>query len=150
MSTVRRTPVVEIAWRLHRFLFRMSGGRIGAKFGVLPALMLTIRGRKTGEPRSVMLNYVEDAGRYIVLASHAGEDREPAWWLNLRAADEARMQIGPRTQLVRAREAQADERARLWQKAAQMDPAYAVYEKRTTRRIAVVVLEPQARRAAIS
>jgi deazaflavin-dependent oxidoreductase (nitroreductase family) len=144
MSAVRRTRTVELIWRVHRLLYRISSGRIGAKLGTLPVLLLTTKGRRSGEPRAVALNYLEDAGRYIVFASHAGEEREPPWWLNLRDAGEAEMQIGSRTQHVRAREAQGDERERLWARVKGADAAYAVYEKRTTRRIAVIVLEPDA------
>ena len=104
-------------------------------------LLLTIRGRKSGHARTVALNYLEDAGRYVVFASHAGEDREPPWLLNLREAGEADMQIGSQHTPVRAREAEGAERERLWAAVKARDDAYAVYETRTKRRIAVVVLE---------
>lgn len=85
MTAVRRTP--------HRLLFRVSGGRIGAKLGGLPVLLLSVRGRKSGVARDVALNYIRDDQRYVVFASHAGEEREPPWWLNLRDAGEAEVMI---------------------------------------------------------
>ena len=139
---VRRTRSTEAIWKLHAFLYRISSGRIGARLGALPVLLLTVRGRKSGEPRTVALNYVEDAGRYIVYASHAGEDRDPPWWLNLRAAGEAGMQIGSRHVRVRAQEAEGAERERLWSAVVARDASYDVYRRRTNRRIAVIVLSP--------
>lgn len=141
MSGVRRTPLTELTWRIHRFLFRASGGRIGAQLGALPVLSLSVRGRKSGVAREVLLNYVADRDRYVVFASHAGEDREPPWWLNLRDAGEAAVMIAGERFRVRAREAAGEERERLWSDVKQRDDAYAEYEKRTARRIAVVVLE---------
>jgi deazaflavin-dependent oxidoreductase (nitroreductase family) len=104
-------------------------------------LLLTTKGRKSGEPRTVALNYLRVGNAHIVFASHAGENREPPWWLNLRHAGEGDVQIGSRHHHVRAREAQGRERERLWSEVIGLDPAYAVYETRTKRRIAVVVLE---------
>ena len=142
MTTIRRNRAIELAWTAHRWLYRLSGGRIGATLGALPVLMLTTKGRKTGELRSVLLTYIADAGRYVVYASHAGEEREPPWWLNLRATREAEVRVDGHLVRVRAREAEGEERARLWERATSAEPNYAEYQKRTTRRIAVVVLEP--------
>lgn len=142
MPAVRRTPLVELGWRVHRSIYRITGGRVGARVGPLPVLLLTVRGRRSGEARTVALNYLQDGDRHVVLASHAGEDRDPPWWLNLRAAGAGDIQIGSRRMHMRAREADGDERERLWSEAKRRDPAYATYESRTSRRIPVVVLEP--------
>ena len=142
MTAVRRTPVMELIWKVHKVYYRWSGGRIGGRVGPMSVLMITIRGRRSGRPRSVALNYLEDAGRYIVFTTHAGEDREPAWWLNLRDAGVADAQIGSRHLRVRAHAAQGAERERLWSRSKDIDSAHAVYEARTKRRIKVVVLEP--------
>lgn len=83
-------------WRTHSALFRASGGRIGAQLGALPVLSLSVRGRKSGVAREVLLNYIRDGERYVVFASHAGEDREPPWWLNLRDAGEGEVMIAGR------------------------------------------------------
>ena len=142
MTAIRCTRAVEIFWAAHRWLYRMSAGRLGAKLGTLPVLMLTTKGRKSGELRTVLLSYVDDAGRYVVFASHAGEDRDPPWWLNLRSAGEAEVHTAGRTLRVRPREAEGEERDLLWERVTRADPAYMEYQQRTTRRIAVVVLEP--------
>lgn len=141
MPAVRLTPMLRLAWWIHRSVFRLSGGRIGARVDDMPVLLLTTRGRRTGEERSVALQFIRDGGAYVVIGSFAGEDRHPAWWLNVRAAREARVTLRGETQTVRAREAQGDERDRLWRWFVEANPAYAEYQERTTRRIPVVILE---------
>ena len=149
MPAVRRTPFMELIWRTHRVLFRASGGRIGTRLGALPVLLLSVRGRRSGATRDVVLNYVGDGDRYVIFASHAGEDRDPPWWLNRRDAGEAEVSVQGTRFRVRAREASGAERDRLWAEVKRRDDAYAEYEKRTARRIAVVLLElaQDARRA---
>ena len=142
MSATRRTRTTELLWNLHRALYRASGGRIGGRVGALPVLILTVKGRKSGEQRAVALNYLLDRGAYVVFASHAGEDREPPWWLNLRDAGTGDVQVGSRHFRVRATEVEGEERARLYAQVVATAPAYAVYQERTKRRIAVVRLEP--------
>jgi deazaflavin-dependent oxidoreductase (nitroreductase family) len=122
-------------------VYLASGGRIGHKLGRQPMLLLHTVGRKSGEPRITPLLYVPDGDRWLLVASNAGDDRPPAWWLNLRAAGEATIQVGRARHRVRAREADATERPGLWKRACDQYPNYAVYEQRTTRPIPVVVLE---------
>lgn len=139
---VRRNAVTELFWKVHRFLYRVSGGRIGGRVVGMPVLMLTTKGRKSGEPRSSVLTYVPHGKAAVVYASNAGEPRHPAWWLNLLADPHATVQRGQEVIPVVAREADGDERAALWDEAVRINAGYAEYEKRTTRRIPVVVLEP--------
>jgi deazaflavin-dependent oxidoreductase (nitroreductase family) len=141
VPAIERTPFTELIWRVHRSLFRASGGRIGARLGALPVLLLSVRGRKSGVTRDVVLSYLRDGDHYVVFASHAGLDREAPWWLNLREASEGEVMIGGERFRVLAREAEGAERERLWSDVTQRDAAYAEYEKRTARRIAVVVLD---------
>jgi proline iminopeptidase len=110
----------------------------------MDALLLTTTGRKSGERRDVALNYFSDGDSYIVVASYAGEDRDPAWWRNLKANPDAELRVGGRRIRVRAREADGAERERLWTRLVATDPAYAEYQERTKRRLPVVVLEPVA------
>ena len=141
MPAVRRTPLMERFWRAHVAVFRASGGRILSRVGPLPVLLLSVRGRKSGAQRDVLLNHMRDGSRYVVFASHAGEEREPPWWLNLRDAGQGEVMLGGERFSVRAREAEGAERERLWSEAKKRDVAFAEYEKRISRRIAVVVLE---------
>jgi len=142
MAAVRRTPLMVAIWRLHRTAFRLSGGRLGARINGMPVLLLTTRGRKSGRPKSVALQYVPEGAGYAVIASYAGEDRDPAWWRNLKVHPEAEVLIGGKTERIRAREIEGPERERLWRKAAALYPGYDEYPKWTARRIPVVLLEP--------
>lgn len=142
MTAVRRTRTTELVWKIHRWLYGVSGGRIGGRLGALPVLLVTVRGRRSGEPRTVALSYLLDRGAYIVFATHAGEDRDPPWWLNLREAGTGEVQVGARRFPVRATEVQGGERERLYARVTDEDEAYAEYQRRTKRRIAVVRLEP--------
>ena len=107
-------------------------------------LYLTTRGRKSGEPRSVMLNYCREGTALVVVGSNAGDDRDPLWWQNLKAHPDAEVRTGTTRFAVHAREAEGTERQLLWDRVIQRDPAYAEYEQRTKRRIPVVVLERRA------
>ena len=143
MPAIHMSTSLRVFWRVHRTFMRLTGGRFG-KVGPMDALLLTTKGRKTGERRDVALNYIRDGDSHVVVASYAGEDRDPAWWRNLRANPEAEIRVGGRRVRVRAREAQGSERERLWARLVENDPAYAEYQQRTTRRLPVVVLEPVA------
>ncbi|RMD85186.1 MAG: nitroreductase family deazaflavin-dependent oxidoreductase [Candidatus Dadabacteria bacterium] len=142
MPALKRNKAVELFWRLHRWVYRATRGKVGGRLIGLPVLLLTTKGRKSGQPRTVALTYLEDAGRYVVIASYLGEPRHPSWYLNLRANPEATVQVGSHTVRVRARDAEGEERERLWRRAVEAMPDYQTYQQRTSRRIPVVLLEP--------
>lgn len=147
LKAVGESPFWRVTGRLHTRLYRLTGGRIGHTAGHITNLLLTTVGRKSGVPRTVPLAYLEDAGRFVVVASNGGSDRAPAWWGNLRRHPRATVQIGAETVRVLAREATAEERAVLWPRLKAWNPFYARYEQITTRRIPVVVLERDRRPA---
>jgi len=89
----------------------------------------------------VGLNYLTDDERLVVVGSYAGEDRHPAWWLNLLADPRAEVQIGAKRYPVTARKLEGADRDRMWARVVETDPSYAEYQRRTPRRIPVVVLE---------
>jgi deazaflavin-dependent oxidoreductase (nitroreductase family) len=95
-----------------------------------------------GEPRSVLLTYLDYDDGFVAIATNAGDDRFPAWWLNLEADPTAAVVVGGRRHDVRAREALGEERARLWQRAVDANDGYAGYADGLARRVPVVVLEP--------
>lgn len=128
--------------RLHRFLYRASGGRIGSHIWGLPIVLLTTTGRASGRPRTVPLCSLRDGKSFVVIASYGGLDRSPSWWLNLQSEPRATVQLGRSTWNVVAREATPDERALLWAEVTTLAPGYLGYERRTSRRIPVVLLEP--------
>jgi len=126
----------------HLALYRATGGRIGGTMGAMRVLLLTTTGRKSGKARTVPLVYFEDGARLVIIGSKGGDPRDPLWWENLKATPQASVQVGATTRRMRARLASAEERARLWPRITQENPAYARYEKLTPRPIPVVLLEP--------
>jgi deazaflavin-dependent oxidoreductase (nitroreductase family) len=144
MPAARLSWMLRLGWRVHRWLYRVSGGRIGDAMNGMPILMLTTRGRRSGESRTVALQYLPAGNAFVVIGSYAGEDRHPAWWLNLVAESEATVRRGGRVQQIHARETDGAERETLWRQIVAIDPAYAEYQQRTSRRIPVVLLEPVA------
>jgi len=93
MPAVRVGTALRVFWRVHRMFMRLTGGRFG-RTGTLPALLLTTRGRKSGEARDVTLNYLTARDAFVVIGSYGGEDRDPAWWRNLVANPEGRVLVG--------------------------------------------------------
>jgi deazaflavin-dependent oxidoreductase (nitroreductase family) len=108
-----------------------------------PILILTAVGRKSGEPRSTPLIFGRDGNSFIVVASLGGSDDHPGWYRNLVAHPEAEVQVKAERFSVRARTADAQERARLFELMLVVYPTYAEYQHRTEREIPVVVLEPR-------
>ena len=112
--------------------------------GVVPTLLLTTTGRKSGEPRALPLIYGESDGRYVVIASRGGTPTHPVWYLNLEANPECELQLGAKHVRARARVAGGAERERLWKQMAAIYPPYDDYQQRAgARTIPVVVLEPR-------
>lgn len=142
MPAVRRTKLVELFWKMHPWLYRVSGGRLGGRAMGMPVLLLHTRGRKTGQPRTNALMYLPCEDAYVVIASYAGEPRHPAWWLNLKASPHTKIQVGSREIQVVAREAQGEERERLWKRVVETESSYDTYRQRTSRHIPVVILDP--------
>lgn len=130
--------------RLHTPLYRLTKGRIGHRTGPLSHLLLTATGRKSGQKRTCPLTYLEDAGRYVLIASNGGNEKHPVWYLNLEAEPRATVEVGAKKFDVVASTASGEERARLWSAAVRMNPQYATYEGITSREIPVVVLTPVA------
>jgi deazaflavin-dependent oxidoreductase (nitroreductase family) len=110
--------------------------------GVLPTLLLTTTGRKSGEPRPLPLIYGEAGDSYVVIASKGGMPNHPLWFRNLEATPECQLKVGAKAVSARARVAEGDERERLWTMMAELYPPYLDYQKSTERTIPVVVLDP--------
>lgn len=127
---------------VHRWIYRLSRGRILGHLVGLPVLLLTTVGRQSGKARTTPLTYLPHGHAFVVVASNGGSPRHPAWFLNLQAAPRAEVMVGARHIRVAGREAAGEERARLWAEIVRRWPGYTGYERRTTRRIPVVVLEP--------
>ncbi|SFO88561.1 proline iminopeptidase [Amycolatopsis arida] len=106
-----------------------------------PCLILTTKGRKTGEDRKFPLIYQEHDGSYVVVASKGGDPNHPGWYLNLLANPEAQIQVGPGRFTVRARTASTEEKAELWPRMVEVWPDYDEYQRKTDRDIPVVILD---------
>ena len=126
----------------HVALYRLTGGFIGHRIGLTEAVLLTTTGRKSGAARVTPLTATPDGDRVVLVASNGGARRHPDWYLNVVAHPDVEVQRGSRTQRMRARTADADERARLWPKVVATYPGYAGYQRRTDREIPLVVCEP--------
>lgn len=129
---------------LHRVIQRASGRRLGVGKGGRPVLELTTVGRRSGQPHSVMLYApLQEGDTFVVVASRGGDDRHPAWFLNLR--DHPRVEVAPRggpRRSMLARVATPEERARMWPRITAEHRNYAGYQKRTDREIPLVLLTP--------
>lgn len=104
-------------------------------------LLLDHVGAKSGALRTTPLLFIPDGESLVLVASKGGFPKHPAWLHNLRANPVTYVQVGAERRRVRAREATADERPRLWEKADRVWPGYADYRARTDREIPLVVLE---------
>ena len=112
MAAMKRTLAVEIFWKIHPIVYRMTGGRLLGELMGMPVLLLTTTGARTGQRRTTPLTYLPDGERYVVIGSFLGEPRHPGWVHNLRKDPKAEVQVGPATRAVVAHEAQGEERAR--------------------------------------
>jgi F420H(2)-dependent quinone reductase len=120
--------------------YRLTGGRIGGSMDGAPVLLLHHVGRKSGTERVAPLLYLPDGDDLVVVASYGGAPKSPAWFHNLRARPETVVEVGREKRAVTARQATADERARLWPALVDLYPAYGDYQARTEREIPLVVL----------
>ena len=124
-------------------IYRLSRGRIFGNIGTAPVLLLTSTGRRSGQKRTAPVVFLTDHDRYIVIGSNAGNERTPAWSYNLQANADAEIELRGTRKLVRARVADGDERAELWRKVNEMYEGFDDYDAKTSRDIAVFVLEPR-------
>ena len=134
----------RILGRVHRGVYRLTGGRVGGKLGGARVLLLTTTGRKSGRPRTQPLLYTPAGDGYAVIASKGGAPQHPLWYLNLRANPNVDVTVGRETRHLRARDAEGEERERLWRAMTRVYAGYDRYAEKTSRHIPVVVLEPDA------
>lgn len=108
---------------------------------------LTTIGRRSGQERSVILGYLLDGPNLCTLAMNGWADGEPAWWLNLQARSEASVATADGRFFVRGREAEGEERRRLWERWGEFDKNQDANAAARSTETAVVVLEPLSERA---
>ena len=126
----------------HRAILKLSGGRLGWSGQRMPVLELTTTGRKSGQPRTVMLTSpVQEGDTFVIVASRGGDDQHPAWFLNLRDNPDVEVTMGGHHRHMRARVATPEEKDGLWPRIVEVYSDYGSYQTRTTREIPVVILE---------
>ena len=119
-----------------------SDGEDGHMWNGLPTLLLTTKGRQSGENRQLPLIYGEHEGAYIVVASKGGHSHHPSWYLNLDANPDVELQVKAERFRANARTAKGEERAKLWEIMSSIFPTYIEYQERAaSREIPVVVCE---------
>ena len=139
MGETNRT-VMRFQWQAHKVLWNASGGRIGRKVGGLPILELVTTGRKSGEPRQILITYFDHDGSPALVGTNAGRDSDPAWVLNLRADPNARARWDGTWRDVTARELSGPEHVQVWEAAVALSSAYAGYAESLTRPIPIMLL----------
>jgi deazaflavin-dependent oxidoreductase (nitroreductase family) len=127
----------------HVRLYTQSNGAQGHMWreGV-PTLLLTTRGRKSGQARRTALIYAKDGDNYVVMASYGGSPTHPDWYLNIEADPEVVLQVGAARLRARAARDTPESRAHLWGLMTAVWPDYDAYSTKTHREIPVVVLTP--------
>src|SRR3954452_24544274 len=124
----------------HTQRYRETGGEEGHDWQGTQTLLLTTKGRRSGEPRELPLIYGRHGDDFLVVASKGGAPEHPAWYLNLQADPEVEVQVGAERFKARARTATAQERAEMWPTMTAEWPAYDEYQTKTDREIPIVVI----------
>ena len=129
---------------VHRVVLKITGGRLGWDAGDMPVVELTTIGRKSGEPRAVMLTSpLQEGDTIVIVAGRGGDDHHPAWFLNLQANPDVQVSLkGGPARPMKATVADPEERARLWAELTAAHKNYAGYQTKTSREIPVVLLTP--------
>jgi deazaflavin-dependent oxidoreductase (nitroreductase family) len=133
-----------LAMDAHTAAYRATRGWFGHNWPGAPSMLLLDHvGARSGKRRTSPLGYFKDGDAFVVIASKGGNPRNPAWFHNLVANPDTTIQAGNRKLAVHARVATPEERERLWPRAVEAYGGYAGYQKRTSREIPLVMLEPR-------
>lgn len=142
--------MMRYAGRAHAWLYRRSGGKIGANWRIgagakkpVPTLLLEHRGRKSGKLFTSPLVYITEADNVVVVASMGGRDENPQWYYNLLADPDVHIEIGRERRPVRAVLASKEEKERLWPKLVEAYADFDAYQSWTDRDIPVFILQPR-------
>jgi deazaflavin-dependent oxidoreductase (nitroreductase family) len=140
MSAPADNPEGWVAAHIRRYVD--SDGADGHMYMGFPTLLLTTRGRRSGELRRTALIYGRDGDRFVVVASNGGKPQHPAWYLNVLAHPAVSFQVGPDRYVGTATTAAPAARPRLWPLMAAIFPQYEQYARVAPREIPVVLLRP--------
>lgn len=126
--------------RLHAWLWKLTGGKLGNRVGKAPFMLLTTKGRRTGRMRTTPVLYLQDGPDLIVVASFGGNDMHPAWYLNLESFPRAEVLLNGTHRRLLAHRASAEEKNLIWPRLVEIYPDFAIYQQRTRREIPLLRL----------
>jgi deazaflavin-dependent oxidoreductase (nitroreductase family) len=126
--------------KVHSLLYRLSGGRFGARMGWIDVALVEVTGRKSGKLRTVPIACYPYRDSIVVSASNSGMERHPAWYLNMKANPEVMVQLGRERFAAMAEEVPDEEREALWEKIVKINKHQGEYLSNTERRIPLVYL----------
>jgi deazaflavin-dependent oxidoreductase (nitroreductase family) len=121
--------------------YHETNGETGYLWNGATALLLTTKGRKSGQERTIAIIFKQVGDRYVIIASKGGAPAHPAWYLNILDDPHVTLQIKGEKFAGIARTAEGEEREELWAEAIKQWPNYDIYQSRTERKIPVVVVE---------
>lgn len=136
-------PIIKLFSQMNASVYRMSGGRLMGKMGSSAICVVRMQGARSNKWRDVPLMYVPNGDGVLLVASLGGAPKHPVWYHNLVAHPDIEVTVNERTLKLRARLASAAEKAALWQRCVAAYPAYADYQKKTTRDIPIFICEPR-------
>jgi deazaflavin-dependent oxidoreductase (nitroreductase family) len=125
----------------HVRVYQETNGETGYLWNGVPTLLLTTKGRKSGEPRIIPIIYTPIGDKYVIIASKGGSPTHPKWYLNVEADPHVQVQVKADKFDAIARTAQSPEREQIWAECVKAWPNYDIYQSRTERQIPVVVIE---------
>lgn len=126
--------------KVHQFIYRASGGRVGARLAGIDMVVIHCVGRKSGLSRPTPIACYPYRNGVAVVASNNGGDRDPVWWLNLKATPRVQVQLGRERFEVQAEEILGEERDRLWPEIVRLNPAQQSHQDHTARKLPVIYL----------
>jgi deazaflavin-dependent oxidoreductase (nitroreductase family) len=136
-------PIFKLFVKGHIWLYKSSGGKRGVSLKGMTVLLLTTRGRKSGQRRTVPVVQFTENGNTYVIASMGGQPQHPAWYFNLEADPQVEVQVGPEHWRARAEVLSPERRADVWPRITALMPNFAEYQQKTSRVIPVVQLVRQ-------
>jgi deazaflavin-dependent oxidoreductase (nitroreductase family) len=118
--------------------FRANNGRLSGPMAGRQIMLLTTKGRRSGQERTVVIGYRPSGDRFVVIASANGAPSDPAWYRNLQAHPHATAEVGDKKFHVHPHTTEGAERERMGALVEYLEGE----QKKTSRQIPVVVLEP--------
>jgi len=134
--------LVKQGANLNTLLYRVTKGKVGGTYDGAPVVLVHHIGAKSGEARVAPVVYLADGDDVIIVASYGGAPKSPAWFHNLKANPDTKMELRGETIPVRAEVVAEPERSELWTRVVQLYPAFADYQRKTERIIPIVRLRP--------